>query len=365
MCKRSWVEIDKAQLVTNFRAYAAALPAGLNLWAVVKANAYGHGDVAVARLLQESCDARLFAVATVDEAIRLREGGISGEILILGYTPPEAFARLAEYDISQTLLSEDYAALFYERAPKGVRCHAALDTGMNRIGFPTHDAQRTAQVIRSYADTLRLEGIFTHLCVADSKSDDDIAFTKGQVARFTAVAEALSDLRLPHVHCLNSAGGITAPAFGNGARLGIILYGLYPSADVPLPTGIRPALTWKSVISAIHTARPGEFVGYGRTHAVTRDTRVATIPTGYADGYSRLLSGRGKVRVRGGWAPVIGRVCMDQMMIDVTDVPDAALYDEVTLIGEGYTADDMARDISTIGYEIVCDISARVPRIYK
>lgn len=365
MSKRSWVEINEAQLVQNYRAYAAALPTGIQLWAVVKADAYGHGDVHVARLLQKECGARLFAVATVNEAVRLREAGITGIILVLGYTPPEDFPLLAAHDISQTLLSEDYAALFAAHAPRDIRAHVALDTGMNRIGFPTQDPDATARIIRTYAERVRIEGIFTHLCVADSKESDDIAFTEGQIARFAAVADRLSDLHLPHIHCLNSAGGITAVPFGNGARLGIILYGLHPSADVLLPAGIRPALTWKSVISAIHTARPGEFVGYGRTFAVTRDTRVATVPTGYADGYSRLLSGRGRVKVRGGWAPVIGRVCMDQMMIDVTDIPDAALYDEVTLIGEGYTADDMARDAGTIGYEIVCDISARVPRVYK
>ena len=365
MQKRSWVEIDTAQLVKNYRAYAASLPAGMPLWAVVKANAYGHGDTAVACLLQKECGAHLFAVATVDEAVRLRDAGITGEILILGYTPPEAFPLLATHDISQTLLSEDYAALFAKEAPAGVRCHAALDTGLNRIGFPTKDPEKTARILRTYAEKLRLEGIFTHLCVADSKADDDVAFTEGQIARFRAVAEALSDLRLSHVHCLNSAGGITAPAYGNGARLGIILYGLYPSAEVPMPASIRPALTWKSVISAIHTAFPGEFVGYGRTFAVTRQTRIATIPTGYADGYSRLLSGRGRVLVHGKWVPVIGRVCMDQLMIDVTDVPEASPYDVVTLLGDGYTADDMARDVGTIGYEIVCDISARVSRIYK
>ena len=365
MLKRSWVEIDGAQLVKNYRAYAASLPEGLSVWAVVKANAYGHGDVAVSQLLQRECGARLFAVATVDEAVRLREAGIEGEILILGYTPPEAFPTLASYGISQTLLSAEYAALFAERAPSGVRAHAALDTGMNRIGFPTHDPHKTADALRALSKRVRLEGVFTHLCVADSKNADDIAFTEGQVARFRAVAEALADLRLPYVHCLNSAGGITAPAYGNGARLGIILYGLYPSEEVPMPKGIRPALTWKSVISALHTAHAGEFVGYGRTYAVRRETRIATVPTGYADGYSRLLSGRGRVCVRGVWVPVIGRVCMDQMMVDVTDVEGVSLYDEVTLIGEGYTADDMARDVGTIGYEIVCDISARVSRIYK
>lgn len=363
--QRSWVEIDEEQLINNYRAYAAMLPAGTRIMAVIKANAYGHGDVAVARLLAEACGTSLFAVATAGEAVRLREAGITGEILILGYTPPEDLPLLAEHDIMQTLVSPEYAELFAQAAPKGVRCQAALDTGMNRIGFPTHDPEATACALRKYAAQLSLAGVFTHLCVADSREEADKDFTRGQIARFEAVADRLADLRLPYVHCFNSAGGLTAATKYDGiARLGILLYGLRPSADIPLPAGARPALTWKSVISAIHTASPGEFVGYGRTYTVEREMRIATIPTGYADGYPRLLSGRGRVLVRGVWVPVIGRVCMDQLMIDVTDVKDAAPLDEVMLMGDGYTADDMARDTGTIGYEIVCGIGARVPRIY-
>ena len=362
---RSWVEIDEGQLIQNFRAYEAALPKGTQVCAVVKANAYGHGDTAVARLLEEACGARLFAVATAREGARLREAGVAGHILILGYTPCEDLPLLAEHRLSQAILSEEYARLLVENAPAGVRCQAALDTGMNRIGFPTDDPDGTAELLRTLAGRLTLEGVFTHLCVADSAKEADIAFTKAQISRFEAVADRLADLRLPYIHCLNSAGGITARTKYHGiARLGILLYGLRPSAEVPIPAGVRPALSWHSVVSALHTAHPGEFVGYGRTYAVTRETRIATIPTGYADGYPRLLSGRGRVKVRGVWVPVIGRVCMDQLMIDVTDVPDVALYDEVILMGEGYTADDMAEDTGTIGYEIVCDIGTRVPRKY-
>lgn len=365
MYGRSWVEIDEGQIARNYLAYRAALPAGTEVMAVVKANAYGHGDVRVAHILADRCGASLFAVATAEEGARLRAAGIAGTILVLGYTPPTAFPLLAEHDLSQTLISADYAELFAKEAPVGVRCHAALDTGMNRIGFPTHDPQATANILRAYAGRLRLEGLFTHLCVADSYAVKDHDFTQAQIARFEAVADRLSDLRLPYIHCLNSAGGITAEAkYNKIARLGILLYGLQPSADIPLPAGIRPALTWRSVIAAIHTIAPGETVGYGRTFIASRETRVATIPVGYADGYSRLLSGRGRVCVRGVWAPVIGRVCMDQLMIDVTDIPNAAPYDEVTLLGDGYTADEMARDTGTIGYEIVCDIGTRVSRIY-
>jgi alanine racemase len=294
--------------------------------------------------------------------------GVDVEILILGYTRPALAERLAKLDLITTLVSAEYAYSLAECAREAgvtVRAHAALDTGMNRIGFPTADPDETASVIRALAGKLRLEGLFTHLCVADSGKEADRDFTRTQIARFEAVADRLAHLHLPYVHCLNSAGGITAKTkYHAVARLGILLYGLHPSADIPLPAGARPALSWYSVISAIHTLLPGETVGYGRTFTAKRETRVATIPTGYADGYPRSLSGRGRVKVRGVWVPVIGRVCMDQLMIDVTDVPDAALYDTVTLLGDGYTADDMAEDVGTIGYEIVCDIGMRVPRIY-
>ena len=164
---------------------------------------------------------------------------------------------------------------------------------------------------------------------------------------------------------MNSAGGVNAKSkYDKVVRLGILLYGLHPDRDIPLPHGARPALTWKSVVAALETIVAGETVGYGRTFRAENERRIATVPTGYADGYPRLLSGKGKVMIRGKFAPVVGRVCMDQMMVDVADIPDCALSDEVVLLGDGYTADDMAEDIGTIGYEIVCGIGNRVTRVY-
>jgi alanine racemase len=204
--------------------------------------------------------------------------------------------------------------------------------------------------------------LFTHLCVADVP--DGREFTEEQIGKFKAVAERVADLRLPFVHCLNSAGGLFHAPFGNLVRLGIILYGLKPDRGNELPAGIRPAMTWKSVVSMVKTIRPQETVGYGRTYRAEADTVVATIPTGYADGFSRALSNKGRVTIRGKVAPIIGRVCMDQITADVTGIPGVGIGDEVVLLGGDYDADDMAADIGTIGYEVVCDIGKRVPRVY-
>lgn len=365
MHKRSWVEVDLAQVVQNYRAYAACLAAGSRIMAVVKADAYGHGDVAVAQALAQE-GVSLFAVACIDEAIALRRAGIAGEILILGYTPTTALPLCREYDITQSLVSEDYAEAFADAAPAGVKCQFKLDTGMSRIGLPANDPDACEACIRRYAKRLSLTGIFTHLCVADSNQEEDIAFTQTQIARFEALCDRVRDLSLPYLHCMNSAGGVhTNSKYDKIVRLGILLYGLQPSPDIPLPEGVRPALTWKSVVSAMHTIKDGESVGYGRTYRADGTRRIATIPTGYADGYSRLLSNKGRVFIHGKPAPIVGRVCMDQMMVDVTSIPECALYDEVTLIGDSYTADNMASELGTIGYEIVCDIGKRVHRIYK
>ena len=369
--KRSWIEIDIRQLENNCRAFKEALPPDADVMAVVKANAYGHGDTVVARAL-ENVGVHLFAVVTVDEAVQLRKAGVGGEILVLGYTPVDWADLLHEYDITQTLLSEDYARLLSEATAHKLKCQFAVDTGMNRIGLDAADVSRCAKTIRAYADRFTLTGLFTHLCVADSQRPSDVTFTEMQLARFDRVAQSVSDLALPYVHCLNSAGGLYyADAVCDRypiVRLGIALYGLHPSDEIALPDGVRPVLTWKTVVAMVKTVRAGESVGYGRRYTAQKDMRVATLPTGYADGYSRALSGKGYVLIRGRRAPVLGSICMDQMMVDVTDIPDVAMGEPVVLIGESgaerITADDMAAMLGTIGYEVVCNISARVERVY-
>ena len=365
---RSQAIIDLSRLADNYRIYASMLPSGCKPMAVIKANAYGHGDVQIAQELQ-SHGADDFAVSNIDEAIRVRKSGIQGQILILGYTPTYRAEELVNYDITQALLSEEYAQSLEEKE-QPVKCQFAIDSGMRRIGLNADDPDKCAEIIRRYhASKLKLNGLFTHLCIADTDTDDAVAFTKGQIEKFKTVSSKVSDLELPYIHYKNSAGGLWYQDDGSCfARLGIILYGLKPDYRNTLPEGIKPVLTWKSVVSMIKEVRPGDTIGYGRTYRVERPMTVATISTGYADGYSRLLSNKGYVLISGRRAPIVGRVCMDQFTVDVTHIPDVKMGNEVVLIGESgnevLTADDMAEMLGTIGYEIVCDISERVDRVY-
>jgi len=359
--RRCWTEINLNVIRNNYRICAkdiAKRAPQTEIMAVVKADAYGHGDTEVATLLQqEGC--KNFAVSNINEAKNLREAGIEGQILILGYTPPNKAEELLKYDITQTLLCEEFAQNFADR---GIKAQFAIDSGMNRIGLDADNPDICEATIRKYAKEFNLTGIFTHLCVADTPEQEN--FTASQIAKFKEVAKRIQDMNLPYIHCMNSAGGLWQRPYGNLTRLGIVLYGLKPDYANTLPCGIQPALSWKSVISMIKTVHKGETIGYGRTFTADKELRVATIPTGYADGYSRALSNRGHILIHGKKAKITGRICMDQFMADVTDIPEASALDEVTLIGEGYTADDMAHDIDTIGYEIICDISPRVERRY-
>lgn len=365
--KRSWVEINLNVLKNNCRIYKGIIDKNQKIMAVIKADAYGHGDIKVAKaLLDEGITD--FAVSNVDEACRLRELGIDGNILILGYTPIELLPQVAEYNIIQTIISEEYAEEVC-KSNVDIKCQIALDTGMNRIGLNADDVDYCIEVIRKYSKKLNVIGIFTHLCVADGKGGEVVRFTEKQIEKFDAIASSLSDLKFDYVHCLNSAGGLWHKSRTNMfIRLGIVLYGLKPDYMNVLPKGISPALEWKSVISMVKTIYEDETVGYGRTFTAKQEMKIATIPTGYADGYSRFLSNKGYVLINGQRANIVGRICMDQMMVDVTGINDVSIGTEVTLLGRSgdsqMTADDMAHMINTIGYEIVCNISKRVPRVY-
>ena len=358
MLRRCWVEVSTQTLVSNLEVYRRFLSRGQEVMAVVKADAYGHGDVPVSLALQRA-GVRNFAVSNVEEAVCLRRAGVEGQILILGYTPPENWRDLLAYDITQALLSEEYADLL---AGHGIKAQFAVDTGMRRIGLDGEDAPACGQVIRKFGADFVLTGLFTHLCVADTPAEH--VFTEQQIGKFRAVAEQVADLHLPYVHCLNSAGGLWHNSYGNLVRLGIVLYGLKPDYVNVLPKGIRPVLTWKSVVSMIKTVPAGATIGYGRTYQAKQSMRLATVSAGYADGLNRGLSNKGLVRIRGQQVPIVGRVCMDQFMADVSSVPEADVGDEVILLDGQYTADDMARAAGTIGYEVLCNISKRVSRVY-
>lgn len=365
--KRCWAEINLSQIVENYRIYKNNLPAQTKVMAVVKADAYGHGDIEIAEILQKE-GVSDFAVATLDEAVKLRTSGIKGQIFVLSYTPIRQAQSLIEYDITQAVVDANHAKMLSKFGNR-IKAVFALDTGMNRIGLDADNPAFCEKIIRSYIKKLSVQGIFTHLCVADTSTPQAIDFTNSQIKKFEAVADRLSDLNLPYVHCLNSAGGLwTTCSKSLFARLGIILYGLKPSYLNTLPKGIKPALSWYSLVSMVKNVHPGETIGYGRTFTAAREMQVATVCAGYADGYNRLLSNKFYVLINGKRTPLIGRICMDQFMADVTDIPDVKTGTKVTLIGqdgkEVITADDMANKIGTIGYEIVCNISGRVERKY-
>ena len=363
--RRSFIEVNKNSIYKNLVACMKYVPDFASVMAVVKADAYGHGDMVVSKFLSDN-GVRHFAVSNIDEAIHIREAGVEGQILILGYTPIERAEDLVKYDITQTLISEEYAAKIAETALH-IKCQFAIDTGMRRIGLNADNLDECEKIVRKYATKINLDGLFTHLCVADTPAQDK--FTAMQIQLFEDLVERVSDLNLPHCHCLNSAGGLWHKSkISCFVRFGIILYGLKPDYMNKLPEEFESVLSWKSVVSLVKKVKPGDTIGYGRSYTVERPMIIATIPTGYADGYPRLLSNKGWVLINGHRAPIVGRICMDQMMVDVSCIPEVNLESEVVLIGksgdETITADDLANLIGTIGYEIVCGISKRVDRIY-
>lgn len=370
--KRSWLEVDLKQIVQNYRIFKQQLPPTTDVMIVTKADAYGHGDVRVAlKLIKEGIS--FIAVSNIDEAIVLREAGVEAEMLILGYTSPHHAQTLYSNGITQALVSKEYAYRLVETGYP-IKCHIAIDTGMNRIGIRASNVDECEAFIRDIKNKLNLTGIFTHLCVADSNSFEDENFTKFQLDSFDTIANRIQDLQLEYIHCMNSAGGLKYSfssqyeKISKIVRLGIILYGLKPSSSILLPNRVGPAITWKSVISVIKDVYPEDTIGYGRTYKVDKPMRVATIPTGYADGYNRLLSNKGFVLISGKIAPIVGNICMDQFMVDVSNIPEAVMASEVVLLGKSgsleYTADDMSGIIGSIGYEVICDISKRVQRYY-
>ena len=370
--KRTAARINLDNLIFNAKSYKAALADDVSLMCVVKADAYGHSVKAVSKCLQEDLNIKWFAVSNISEAIELRENQITGNILILGYTDPAEADTLIKYDIIQACVDLSYAEDLNRFASKGkVKIHIKLDTGMTRIGIPCGDiinAVKDAEKIYALKN-LSVTGIFTHLCAADSDSPDDIAYTDMQISRIKEVKRLMNQdgYDTGVCHWLNSAGGVYTEGQGSDlARLGIILYGLYPNHALDVPIEMKPVMELVSTISMVKSVKPGTFVGYGRTFCAEKDMKIATITVGYADGYPRLLSNRGEVIIKGRKCKIVGNVCMDQIMADVTEL-DVSAGDEAVLIGiqngEQITADDIADLCGTIGYEITCGISKRVPRI--
>lgn len=367
---RCYAEISLEAIGHNIREVKKRLPEGVKLLGVVKANAYGHGAVPVASYLENQVD--YFATATIEEAVELRENGISAPILILGYVSPSQYGDLVEYDITQTIDSYAQALALEKEAARQNRkakAHLAVDTGMTRIGFQVteHDADEAAKI----ADLphIELEGMFTHFSCADQ---EDKTYCSMQMEKYDKMTALLAErgVTIPLRHICNSAGIMEFDDHRfEMVRSGIITYGIYPSEKVKKERlDLIPALSWKSHVIHVKEVGPGIGVSYGATYVTEKPmTRIATVSAGYADGYPRALSNQGCVLIHGKKAPIIGRICMDQMMVDVTDVPDVREDDEAILWGGTVsdTAETIARKTDTIPYEVLCGVSRRVPRVYR
>lgn len=369
---RCYAEISLEAIGHNIREVKKRLPEGVKLLGVVKANAYGHGAVPVASYLENQVD--YFATATIEEAVELRENGISAPILILGYVSPSQYGDLVEYDITQTIDSYAQALALEKEAARQNRkakAHLAVDTGMTRIGFQVteHDADEAAKI----ADLphIELEGMFTHFSCADQ---EDKTYCSMQMEKYDKMTALLAErgVTIPLRHICNSAGIMEFDDHRfEMVRSGIITYGIYPSEEVKKERlDLIPALSWKSHVIHVKEVGPGIGVSYGATYVTEKPmTRIATVSAGYADGYPRALSNQGCVLIHGKKAPIIGRICMDQMMADVTDIPDVQVEDVVTLVGtdgdETITIEEIANPAARFDYEMLCDISSRVTRVYK
>jgi len=369
---RCYAEISLEAIGHNIREVKKRLPEGVKLLGVVKANAYGHGAVPVASYLENQVD--YFATATIEEAVELRENGISAPILILGYVSPSQYGDLVEYDITQTIDSYAQALALEKEAARQNRkakAHLAVDTGMTRIGFQVteHDADEAAKI----ADLphIELEGMFTHFSCADQ---EDKTYCSMQMEKYDKMTALLAErgVTIPLRHICNSAGIMEFDDHRfEMVRSGIITYGIYPSEEVKKERlDLIPVLSWKSHVIHVKEVGPGIGVSYGATYVTEKPmTRIATVSAGYADGYPRALSNQGCVLIHGKKAPIIGRICMDQMMVDVTDIPDVQVEDVVTLVGtdgdETITIEEIANPAARFDYEMLCDISSRVTRVYK
>ncbi len=373
--RRSWAEIDLDQAKQNYLILRQLIDPKQKVCCVVKSNAYGHGAVPMAKLY-ESLGTDYLAVATLEEALQLRENKINSPILILGYTPVEAATLLAKYHITQCVFSYEYGrnlANAAKMADVRIKIHIKLDTGMGRIGFlcrkdGDHELDKVWEICQR--NELLPEGIFTHFATADDPNEEGEKFTEEQIAQFAKAIEILEShgLTFELRHCANSAAalGKNASSFNifNMVRLGIVLYGLASRLSGDL--GIAPVMTLKSVVSHLKKLEIGESVGYGRRFIASEQRQIATVPIGYGDGFWRAnrLSGGGML-VAGKFAPIVGNVCMDQTMLDVTDLPCELGY-EVIVFGkdEKCSAEAIAERNGTISYEVVCALTSRVPRCF-
>lgn len=374
--RRTWVEVSLDALGHNYNTIKDSLTPGTDIMAIVKADAYGHGVENVVREFSAN-GCRWFAVSNLEEAMQVRSVNDECSILILGYTPPEYAETLAVNNISQALIDAEYAKRLSQKAVESgvqVSVHIKVDTGMSRLGFVYHDSVRDAKSVEEIASVCKLEGlyaegIFTHFASADE--EDGELFTRLQYDLFKTIIGCLEfeGVKIPLHHCCNSAATIIYPEMHlDLVRPGVILYGLMPSEMLKGKMDLKPAMKMKTVVSMVKDIPAETPVSYGRTYTSDRDVKIATVPIGYADGLPRSLSGRMQMKIGGQLVPVVGKICMDQCMLNVSELDDIREGGSVVVFdddpGSPISVDSIAKSTGTINYEIICGINKRVPRVY-
>lgn len=377
MVKRTWAEISLNAIEHNYNVIRNKVADDTKVCCVIKADGYGHGAVELSQIY-EKLGADFFAVSNIDEGIEIRKSGSKLPIVILGYTPVSEAENLAEYDISQAVFSLEYAKELSEKCVEEdciCKMHIKVDSGMSRIGFMCQEFPRDEYSIEEICEAcclpnLEVEGLFTHFCVSDEDAEGR-EFTNKQYENFIHVRDSLKKrgVDISVVHCSNSGAIEDYPeTCCNMVRAGIILYGLAPSSKLADRLDLVPAMTLKTVVAFVKEVQKGATISYGRTFTADRKMKIATVPIGYADGFIRQNAKDGYMMVNGKKAKIVGRICMDQTMLDVTDIEDVKTGDEVVVFGTGEngepTADSLAENTGTINYETVCLVGKRVPRIY-
>ncbi len=363
----TWVEVDLKAIASNVENVKALVGPGVDIIAVVKANGYGHGEVAVAKTALAHGATRL-AVHRMLDGVRLRQGGITAPILVLGYTPPSGLPMVIEHQLTQTVIDVPVAEELARLATGPTPIHVKVDTGMSRYGLFPHEVLPFIHAVERLPH-LYVEGIFSHFATADE------ADRRPMLKQWDAFRALLQDLsaagvEIPLRHICNSAAVLTLPeAHLDAVRPGLLLYGIAPTDAVPMPFTLQPALTLKSTVVQVKELPAGSGIGYGHTYITERPIRTALVPVGYGDGYHRLISNRGAVLIHGQRAPIRGRVSMDQIVVEVTDIPDVAIGDEVVVLGtQGEArigAEEIARWAETIPYEVLTSIHTQIPRRYR
>lgn len=377
MVKRTWAEISLNAIEHNYNVIRNKVADDTKVCCVIKADGYGHGAVELSQVY-EKLGADFFAVSNIDEGIEIRKSGSKLPIVILGYTPVSEAENLAEYDISQAVFSLEYAKELSEKCVEEdciCKMHIKVDSGMSRIGFMCQEFPRDEYSIEEICEAcclpnLEVEGLFTHFCVSDEDAEGR-EFTNKQYENFIHVRDSLKKrgVDISVVHCSNSGAIEDYPeTCCDMVRAGIILYGLAPSSKLADRLDLVPAMTLKTVVAFVKEVKKGATISYGRTFTADRKMKIATVPIGYADGFIRQNAKDGYMMVNGKKAKIVGRICMDQTMLDVTDIEDVKTGDEVVVFGTGEngepTADSLAENTGTINYETVCLVGKRVPRIY-